>query len=142
MKRIPSIRDESGLTLIEIMIVLVILAVLMTFLGSKLFGAGDKAKANITNLKIKELGAQIELFRQNYNRLPQSLEDLTKCTQVTGPNCVPILEEDSDLLKDGWGNPFIYTLENSGRTYKIQSLGADGKPGGTGVNSDFTGTGP
>ncbi len=140
MKRSRFIRSEVGLTLVEIMIVLVILAIVMAFLGRKLIGAGDKAKANITNLQMKELQNDIEQFRLAYNSLPDSLQDLAHCTQKTGQGCVPITKEDS--LKDAWGNPFSYAIQDNGRRYQIKSLGADGRDGGEEINYDISVTGP
>ncbi len=131
---------ERGLTLVEIVIVLIILGLIMTFIGSRLIGAGDKAKADLTRLKIKDLGSSIEQFQLRYNGLPNSLNDLIQCSERTGPDCIPVSSADS--LKDAWGNQFNYALENNGRSYKITSLGADGKEGGTAVDYDVFGTGP
>lgn len=38
--------------------------------------------------------------------------------------------------RDGWGNPIVY--EPHGKTYTLRSLGADGKPGGAGIDADST----
>ncbi|RIL03897.1 MAG: hypothetical protein DCC75_12795 [Proteobacteria bacterium] len=133
-------RSQSGLTLVEIMVVLIILGIVMAWLGSKMIGAGDKAKAEITKTKIKEIGTMIEQFQLRYNTIPGSLDELVRCSERTGPDCVPITNEES--LKDAWGNRFQYSLESSGRTYKVKSHGADGKDGGEGVDYDFFGTGP
>lgn len=131
---------ERGLTLIEIMVVLIILGIVMTWLGSRLFQAGDTAKRRLTELKIKEIGSQIGQFQLQYNTLPSGLEDLTKCTERTGSNCIPITKDEN--LTDAWGNRFLYSLEDGGRRYKITSYGADGKAGGEGVDGDPFGTGP
>ncbi|MFM1847933.1 MAG: type secretion system major pseudopilin GspG [Pseudomonadota bacterium] len=140
MKNLQSLKDERGLTLVEIVVVLIILGLVMTFVGGKVLGAGDKAKADLTQLKMKEVAASIEQFQLRYNGLPQSLAGLTQCTAETGEGCVPITKEDS--LKDAWGNPFSYSLENNGRSYRIKSLGADAREGGDGVNYDSSLTGP
>ena len=132
--------SERGLTLVEIMVVLIILGIVMTWLGGKLFGSGDKMKYEITKLKIKDIGSSIEQFQLRYNALPSSLNELIQCGEKTGPDCIPITNQES--LKDAWGSPFLYTLESGGRSYRIKSLGADGKDGGEGVNSDPFGTGP
>jgi len=131
---------ERGLTLIEIMVVLIILGIIMTWLGGRLFGAGDKAKAQLTKIKIQELGQLVSQFQLQYNALPSSLEDLTRCTEKTGSGCIPLTNEEN--LKDAWGNRFIYTLESGGTTYRVKSLGRDGKEGGEGVDFDLYGTGP
>lgn len=140
MKSAARAQSERGLTLVEIVVVLIILGLVMTFVGGKVLGAGDKAKADLTRLKMKEVAASIEQFQLRYNGLPQSLGSLTQCTAETGEGCVPITKEDS--LKDAWGNPFSYTLENNGRSYRLKTLGADGKDGGDGVNFDASDTGP
>lgn len=133
---------ERGLTLIEIMVVLVILGIVMTFLGSKIFGAGDKAKARITKLKMQEIAQAIEQYRMEYNSIPQSLQDLTQCNQVTGPDCVPVYKQEGDDLNDAWGNSFEYRTQNNGRAYRISSFGADGRSGGDGVDYDAFHEGP
>lgn len=131
---------EAGLTLIEIMVVLIILSLVMAWLGTGLFQKGDEAKQRLTQLKIKEVANLIGQFQLQYNRLPNSLEDLTRCTEVTGQNCIPVTSEDK--LVDAWNNKFTYGLEEGGRRYRIRSLGRDGREGGEGADADLFGTGP
>ncbi len=133
-------KNKAGLTLVEIIVVLIILASLMAFFGSRLFGAGDRAKADLNNLKLQEIKQAIEQFQLRYSGLPRGLDSLTQCTDETGPGCIPMLKNDS--LKDIWGNPFVYTLENSGRSYRLMSLGKDGREGGAGVDFDQSLVGP
>lgn len=129
---------QSGLTLVEIMIVLVILSVVMSVIIGKVVSGGDKAKRQITELQMEQLKADIEQFRLRYNTLPRSIEDLSNCTETTGQGCLPIT--DADSINDAWGNKFTYSA--SGRTYQLQTLGADGVGGGEGVDYDFTVKGP
>lgn len=131
---------ERGMTLVEIIVVLIILGIVMAFVGGKVFGAGDKAKADLTKIKMKDVKMSIEQFRLRYNGLPASLDDLMRCSERTGPDCVPITGEDN--LLDSWNNKFTYSLENGGRSYRIKSFGADGVDGGEGVNYDVSETGP
>lgn len=131
-------RGMSGLTLVEIMIVLIILAIVMATIGSRIIGSGDKAKAQLTVLKMEQLKADIEQFQLRYNSLPSSLEDLVSCGDKTGSGCLPITEKES--LEDAWGTQM--TFQSSGRTYKITSLGADGQSGGSGADADITVDGP
>lgn len=130
--------SERGLTLVEIMVVLIIIGLMWAAFGKKLFGAGDKMKAQLTRSMLTQLKGDIEQFKLRYNKLPVSLRDLTECNEVTGPGCVPIT--NADALKDSWDNEFRY--ETNGRTYKIKSLGADGQEGGEGVNYDNFEEGP
>lgn len=131
-------RSERGLTLVEIMVVLIIIGLMWAAFGKKLFGAGDKMKAQLTSSMLTQLKGDIEQFKLRYNKLPTSLRDLTECNEVTGPGCVPIT--NSDALKDSWGNDFRY--ETNGKVYKIKTLGADGQDGGEGVDYDRFEEGP
>lgn len=126
--------------MVEIIVVLIILSIVITFVSSRVFGAGDKAKADITKLKLKEIKSSIEQFQLRYNQLPNSLEDLLSCNEITGPGCVPITNQDA--LKDSWGGRILYTKDGDGRRYRIRTLGADGKEGGEGVNYDAFEEGP
>ncbi|MBN8550949.1 MAG: type II secretion system protein GspG [Deltaproteobacteria bacterium] len=132
------LKSERGLTLVEIIVVLIILSLVMTFVGGKILGAGDTTKAELTRTMLKDMQMSIEQFRLRYNQLPSSLEALTQCNDVTGPGCSPIRKADS--LKDAWGNKFVY--QSDGSTYRIKTLGADGKEGGEEVNFDNFVAGP
>ena len=140
-KNLPhNLHRETGLTFLEIMIVLIILGLVMSVIGKKLIGAGDKAKVDLTKVSMQQVKQDIEQFRLRYNALPAGLDELTKCSQTTGTGCVPITTEDS--LRDAWGSPFSYQKAGGGRAYVIKSQGADSKDGGEGVNYDITLEGP
>ena len=132
--------DEAGMTLIEIIVVIVILGVLIAFLTGGLFQKADEAKAKLNQTKLTKVKHYIDQFRLQYNSLPSSLNDLTSCTEKTGQGCIPVTQENE--LRDIWGTPLVYSSENGGRSYKIKSLGADMREGGEGANFDFTITGP
>ena len=138
--RIRSLTAQRGLTLLEVLVVIVILGVLYAFLIRPIIGAGDKNKVKITEMGMMRLKSNIEIFRTKYNQIPNSLNALIACNEQTGPGCVP--EMSKEELKDAFGNDFIYSPDGDGRSYRIKSLGADGREGGDGVNFDTTLTGP
>jgi len=118
-------RDERGLTLIEIIIVLVILSLIMSFLASRLFSMGDQAKAELTRTKMASVKEPLYMFQMRENTLPS---DLT-AAGATDPT-------------DGWGRPLQYKLLDGSRSYELKSLGADGREGGTGADADIIVKGP
>ena len=138
MKRIHS---ESGLTLVEIIVVLVILGVLFGMLTKGLFSSGERAKAEMNRLQMQRVQNYINQYQLRYNRLPSSLASLYGCDDLTGPGCIPIVDRESDL-EDIWGTQMRYRVDGGGRSYSLTSLGADRSEGGGSVNTDVTLTGP
>ena len=133
------LRSEKGLTLVEIIVVLIILSILMAFLGGRIFGKLGSAKRDINKLKMQELKSSISEYQLRYNSLPSGLESL-----VNGENGIVGFQKvaNQDQLLDAWGRPYLYQLENNGRSYKITSLGADGVEGGSDEDFDDALTGP
>ena len=137
----PDIRKENGLTLVEIIVVLLILSVLVGMLTRGLFSLGERAKAELNNLQMQRVQSYINQYQLRYNRLPSSLSSLYSCDENTGPGCIPIVDKEQDLY-DAWGTPLKYRLEGDGRSYSLTSLGSDRRDGGSGVETDVTITGP
>ena len=111
---------RKGMTLIEIMIVLVIMASVMTLVGINVFSSLDSANEKTTNIQMGNLKAAIQQYRVEFNKAPSSLDDL-----VNTPKGTSLLDGD-EVPKDGWDNEF--TFEKTGNKYKITSNGPDGLP--------------
>lgn len=138
--RAAGLGSQRGLTIIEIIVVLVILTIIMTFLAQRLFGAGERAKVSLTELKMRDLKSKIEIFQLQYGSAPANIDELVRCSERTGQGCVPLVSEDG--IKDAWGGRLLYSTSGDNRSYTIKSLGADGKDGGTGADNDIQIQGP
>lgn len=133
------LKNEKGLTLVELLVVVVLLGLIFTVIGSNVFSKGEAAKAELNRTRMESLKQEISRFRLTFNSYPRSLQDLVRPTsqmQQTGKLFSPILKEDE--LQDLWGNPYVYRLENDGRSYSITSYGSDGVSGGEGHAFDLT----
>lgn len=129
--------NQKGMTLIEIMIVLAILASIMAILGSKFVGAQDKARIKEAKLAMGEISKALSMYYTDCGKYPASLELLIKPDPACaswGPTSY--LEKKKTVPKDPWGNDFVYEL--NGSEFTLKSYGKDGVEGGDGLNADIT----
>lgn len=140
IKRCLSGSYERGLTLVEIMVVLIILGVVGAVIIGKLTGAGDKAKAQLNLTKMQDLKNAIGMYQLRYNSLPPNLDALIHGTSENSNMFLSVANPEQ--LKDVWGQPFQYALKENGRSYVIKSTGSDMQEGGSDAAQDVTLEGP
>lgn len=127
-------RRHAGFTILEIVIVFILLAGIMAFVGPKIFEQMGRAKSQEAKVRIQHIVGQVEIYKLEVGKLPASLQDLVKQPAGADRWGGPYLKEPD--LKDAWGNDYRYTVPGQGKAYEIVSLGADGKEGGEGENRD------
>lgn len=133
-------RSQSGFTLIEIMVVIVILAILAGLVVPNIVGQSDKARKKTTEITLSSVSNVLDQYRADNGRYPttgQGLEALT-----TPPADAKNYPEGGyikgDYPTDGWENEMQYVSPGSeGRPYDLFSLGADGQQGGEGLDADI-----
>lgn len=135
------LRNNRGMTLIEIMIVLIIVGGMMAILAPKLMGRLSKAKMQSARIQIGELGKALDAYNLDCGTFPSTDQGLkVLLTAPSGePACAnwgPDAYVKPNMLKDPWGHEFHY--EEHGGTYTLKSYGRDGKEGGTGENADIS----
>ncbi|RVU44896.1 prepilin-type N-terminal cleavage/methylation domain-containing protein [Lujinxingia sediminis] len=115
-----SIKSARGMTLVEIMIVITIMASIMGVVGVFVFGAIDKANEREATIEIQQLSQLVNTFylTTSPNRLPNELSELTQ-----GP--APLTKE---VKADPWGNDYVY-VKSGNRDFEIFSVGPDGSEG-------------
>jgi general secretion pathway protein G len=131
--------NQRGMTLVEILAVIVLLSLIMAVVIRQIAGKSEAAKARLNEAKISSVRSALQNYRLEYGVCPAKLEDLLSGgneTKGSGKVFIAMVKEDE--LKDIWVTPFIYEVQNNGRSYKLTSLGADGVPGGADVNQDVT----
>lgn len=133
-----------GFTLLEMLVVLVIVGLLVSLVGPRLFSKVDAAKAQTAAAQIKLLRGAIETMRIDINVYPSEEQGLRLLTEAPNDPALkqrwkgPYLEGAVPL--DPWGNPYQYRPPAaSGQPFTLISLGGDGKPGGEGVDQDIGG---
>ena len=77
--------DESGLTLIEITIVIVILGLLASFIAPRVLNAPDKAKVAKAKLEISALENALEMYAIEVGDYPTVEQNLQALWQIPNP---------------------------------------------------------
>ena len=121
-------RTQSGVTLIEMMVVVIIIALFAVLVGPNLFRQADKARVTAAMVAINTIeGALVQYHADNgvFPTQEQGLEALR-----------PYLKKFDPL--DPWKHPYVYKYPGEhGDEPDVMSYGADGQPGGEGVNADI-----
>lgn len=132
---------QSGFTLIEIMVVVVIIGILASVVVPRIMDNPDKARTAKAKNDIQALGSALDIYRLDnyvYPTTDQGLEAL-----VSQPTSAPEPANWKQggyikkLSKDPWGNEYLYLNPGEHGEIDIYSLGADGAPGGEGPNKDI-----
>lgn len=135
-------KPQSGFTLIEIMVVVVILAVLGALVVPKILENVDKARVTRAQSDIRAIQTALDLYRLDNFKYPTTEQGLQALvTQPTDPSITNYRSGGylSALPKDPWNNPYQYVSPGAnGRDYDIISYGRDGKPGGESYDADIS----
>lgn len=134
--------NEKGFTLTELLIVIAIIGIIGTFVGSNIIGNFNKAKVDSTKIQMRNIGNALKDYYRDCGRFPltnQGLEALiTPQSDCKNYNPSGYLGENlKKVPEDGFGGPFMYFSDN-GVKYEIRSLGQDKQEGGDGLAKDIS----
>lgn len=138
--RIPA--GQQGLTLVEMIVVLAIIALVAALIVPNVIGRPDEARVTVANTDIRTISAALKMYRLDNGQYPTSQQGLRALAER--PTTPPVPRNWSgegylsDVPLDPWGNPYSYTSPAPGG-FALLSLGADGQPGGEGLDADLNG---
>ena len=131
--------NERGMTLIEILVVLVLLAVIMSVVAGNFLGRGEKAKADAAKIEIGQIGQTLDLYKLEIGRYPttqEGLQALIRRPPASTTGTAPTGR--SRRCPRTRGATSTSTPARGNAPYEIISLGADGREGGEGPNKDIS----
>jgi general secretion pathway protein G len=133
--------SQSGFSLLEILIVLVIIGLLGGLVGPRLLDRLEVSKTQTAETQVRQLKSALDVMRLDIGRYPTQEEGLALL--ITPPSDAslrmrwrgPYLEGEG-VPKDPWQNPYIYGSTNKpNQPFALYSYGSTGKPGGEGPNA-------
>jgi len=134
-------RYARGFTLIEIMVVVIIIGLLAAVIVPQVVSKVDEAKVTKAKSDVQTLETALTMYRLDNSKYPttdQGLQALV--TQPTDPSIRHWRQGGyiPHLSKDPWGNDYQYASPGThNKDYDLYSLGADGQPGGDGIDADI-----
>lgn len=135
-------KKQSGFTLLEMIVVLVIIGLLAGLVGPNLFRQADRAKVQTAKTQVAMLRGSIHTFRLDVGRLPAEEEGLAALVRKPADSEASEFWEgpyvDGEVPSDPWNRPYIYQLRPSGtEEFSLFTYGADGRPGGEKFDADI-----
>jgi general secretion pathway protein G len=132
---------QSGFTLIELMVVVVILALLATFVVPQIMDRPEQARVVKAQQDIRSLESAMKMYKLDNFAYPSTDQGLEALTKKPDGNPKPRNYNPKGYLEslpqDPWGNAYLYLNPGEHGEIDIYSLGADGVAGGTGYDADI-----
>lgn len=131
--------SQAGVTLIEMLVVVTIIALFAALVAPRMFRQGDAARRTAARAQIQSFMTALGAYKLDTGVFPTTEMGLNalrlKPENVNQWNG-PYLPQDIPL--DPWGRPYLYKYPGEhGDEPDLVCLGADGQPGGDGINADI-----
>lgn len=133
--------SQSGFTLIEIMVVVIILGILAAIVAPNIIGRADEAKVVKAKQDIRVLEQSLQIYRLDNHHYPSTEQGLEALVQR--PTGQPEARNwkpggyINRLPQDPWGNDYQYLNPGVKAEIDIYTLGGDSRPGGEGTDADI-----
>jgi general secretion pathway protein G len=134
-------KSERGVTLTEMMVVIVIIGLLSTIVVVNVLPLLGGAREDKVRADLATLEGSLTTFYATYGRYPSTDEGLEALVNPPEDDSVSARYAEEGFIQrlpdDPWGNPYQYLSPGEHGRFDVYSLGADGRPGGEGDNADI-----
>lgn len=132
-------RKQRGFTLLELLVVMVIIGLLASYVGPRLFDQLGKSEVKATRAQIDAFGKALDTYRLDTGHYPNTEQGLKALVERPpnepkwgGPYLLKAVPPDP------WGHEYIFKSPGDNqRDYDLTSLGKDGQRGGEGEAADI-----
>ena len=139
MNRRSKRRAQAGVTLIEMLVVMTIIALFAALVAPSMLKHGDQARVTQARAQIQNFMTALGTYKLDTGTYPTGelgLKALREKPQDVNQWAGPYMPQD--IPRDPWGHDYVYKYPGEhGDEPDVMSLGADGAPGGEGLNADI-----
>jgi len=139
MNRKRRVRRQAGVTLIEMLVVVTIIALFAALVAPSMFKQTDKARVTAARVQLRNFVGAVGQYKLDVGVFPtteQGLQALRAAPSGVQNWQGPYLPQE--VPTDPWGHAYIYKYPGEhGDEPDIVSLGADGQAGGEGIYADI-----
>ncbi|MEO8578554.1 MAG: type II secretion system major pseudopilin GspG [Gemmatimonadales bacterium] len=138
-------RRRAGLTLIELIVVLIVIGLLAGLVAPQILGRVADARITTARAQVELLGVALENYRLDNGIYPGSSQGLEALRAKPAGSPEPRNWRGPYIRKpvplDPWGRAYLYRSpgDKDRNGFELQTFGRDGKPGGTEEDADFGG---
>ncbi len=137
----PRFYRQSGFTLVELMVVIVIIGLLATVVMINVMPSQDRAMTEKARADVSVLEQALETYRLENFAYPTTEQGLDALLRPPAGLARPERYRKGGYVRrlpqDPWGNPYQYRRPGRNGAFDVYSLGADGAEGGEGDNADI-----
>lgn len=133
---------RGGVTLIEMLAVLVIIGIVATMATLHVINSMRQARVQAARAQLKTFSTAIAQFKMTHGRFPAKLVDLeTDPGGLSQPFPQGGYLDSVGIPNDPWGNGYVYSLGGT-EGYAVRTLGENGVAGGQDFDRDLSSDDP
>ena len=132
-------KQESGFTLLELLVVLGIIALLAGIVGPQVMKHMGASKTKAARVQVEDLSASLDMYKLDVGKYPtteQGLGALVEKPATSKRWNGPYLRK-SKVPQDPWVTDYHYASPGQHGKFDLYSYGADDKEGGEGEDQDI-----
>jgi general secretion pathway protein G len=131
---------NAGLTLLEVMIVLAVIALIAGLAAPRLLANFGRAQSRTAEIQLTNIKGAVQMFYIDTGRYPTEAEGLDAL--LTAPEGLsgwrgPYVDDRKDIT-DPWGRVYLYHSPGQSKPFDLMSYGRDGRVGGSDDDRDIT----